>query len=265
MEDTMLNTKPVYWSELQAPSRLLLNDLWRYQNGDDQPNTIVGDWSGSPVLLTGADKGGLYIHAGGGTDTVFAGFGDDQVWGEGGEDYLWGQDGNDTIYGGYGLSSAQVDPSKDVISGGAGNDKLYGQEGDDFLVGGTGADQLWGGSGADTFIWNHVNESGISYPAYLDKIEDFNPVAGDKINVSNVINDRPGTTGLTFIGEWTQPNFYDGWDNHPGTGEVGWQQLGPQDFRILVDLSHNFSSPDMSFLVHTDSFYPVPNAAWFVL
>jgi Ca2+-binding RTX toxin-like protein len=194
-----------------------------------------------------------------------AGAGHDEVWGEGDVDHIFGQDGNDTLHGGYDPLTGWIDFSTDYISGGAGNDLLDGQEGDDFLYGGTGADSLFGGGGADTFIWHHVNESGISYVPYLDKIEDFNPVEGDKIKLSNVIDDRPGLTGLTFIGEWTLQNFYDGWYNHPGTGEVGWTQLGLQDFLIRVDLHHDFNSPSMSFLVHTAAPFPVPDASWFEL
>jgi Ca2+-binding RTX toxin-like protein len=80
----------------------------------------------------------------------------------------------------------------DRIDGAAGNDVLDGGGGDDLLVGGLDADILVGGAGADTFQFNSVNESPFGINIKHDAISDFNPLDGDKIDLSGIDAD----TGL---------------------------------------------------------------------
>ena len=250
------------------PTFPIIGPFWsREQNGTDNSETITGNWSGAPSVLRESDFG-LLIHARGGGDLVYAGFANDTVWGEAGEDTLYGQDGNDTLYGGHGLTGV-VDQNRDFLFGGAGNDRLYGEEGNDILVGGTGIDKLYGGAGADLFIWNHVNESGISYPAYLDRIEDFNRYEGDKIQLGNLVDDV-SWMGLKFIGMWTEQSYYDHYNNpnnlsQGAIGAVGWTLIGQDEYRISVDFFSGFQYPTMSFIVHTQVPFLQPAADWFDL
>jgi Ca2+-binding RTX toxin-like protein len=97
-----------------------------------------------------------------------------------------GSTGNDryvgTIYG-------------DTIRGNAGNDTLIGGKGWDRIDGGAGADVLTGGKGQDTFIFGSVNA------ARGDRITDFNPAEGDRINLAQLdANSKvAGNQAFTFI------------------------------------------------------------------
>lgn len=93
-----------------------------------------------------------------------------------GNDKLVGTDGNDSIFGGKG---------DDKLLGGAGNDLLKGEKGDDLLTGGTGA---------DFFVF--VNNAGE------DKILDFKPLQGDKIQLS-------ADTGITALNLLSHINVED--------------------------------------------------------
>jgi Ca2+-binding RTX toxin-like protein len=104
--------------------------------------------------------------------------------------FIFGTPGPDVIntnsasQGVIGIPSQTATAGEDRMDGGGGNDVLDGGGGDDTLVGGLGADTLLGGAGKDTFQFSSVNESpfGIGY----DTISDFNPVEGDKIDLSGI-------------------------------------------------------------------------------
>ena len=70
----------------------------------------------------------------------------------------------------------------DRLIGGEGNDILFGQGGDDTLIGGAGNDLLYGGSGSDTFVWQKDDIGN-------DVIKDFNAGEGDRIDLSDLLND----------------------------------------------------------------------------
>lgn len=112
-----------------------------------------------------------------GTDLVNDKFialsGNDTLSGLGGNDELYGDAGKDNLYGGL---------DNDILHGGSEKDTLYGNEGDDIIFGGTQADTLYGGSGADTF-WFDANDKGTG----IDIIKDFSLLDGDKINISDVL------------------------------------------------------------------------------
>ncbi|MFM7612963.1 MAG: bluetail domain-containing putative surface protein, partial [Synechococcales cyanobacterium] len=73
----------------------------------------------------------------------------------------------------------------DSLSGLAGNDTLDGKAGNDSLTGGPGADILTGGSGADRFIYSNWSDSLFGTQ---DRIRDFNPGQGDRLNVGPIPN-----------------------------------------------------------------------------
>jgi len=79
--------------------------------------------------------------------------------------------GNDAISGTSG---------DDTLYGRSGNDTLNGGAGNDLLRGGTGMDVLTGGAGADHFIFTSLADRG-------DRITDFAPAQGDRIDVSAML------------------------------------------------------------------------------
>ena len=88
-----------------------------------------------------------------------------------------------------------------LIVGNAGNNALFGDAGADTLIGARGVDIMRGGSGADTFVWRVENESGTVVAA-MDLIVDFDPLAGDRIDLSGIDANAlaAGNQAFTFIG-----------------------------------------------------------------
>ena len=103
-----------------------------------------------------------------------------KILGEGGNDYLFGSQAADLIDGGNGKDRIFGNDGDDVLNGGEGKDWMYGGRGDDILTGGAGNDVLFGGSGADTFRFESIADG-------VDKIRDFNPYAGDKLDISDIL------------------------------------------------------------------------------
>lgn len=134
-------------------------------------------------VLTGDDEGNL-IFGGAGFDNLSGKMGADTLHGEQGPDWVVGGKGNDKLYGGDGDDLVHANLGDDTCDGGGGADQIRGGQGDDLLIGGDGsdflagdrgADTVWGGAGADIF---HVfADSGV------DRIMDFNPLAGDRIQL----------------------------------------------------------------------------------
>ena len=75
----------------------------------------------------------------------------------------------------------------DELNGGAGNDTLYGQGGNDTLIGGAGDDILIGGTGQDTFVWKQGDQGRTT--AAHDIVKDFNESEGDKLDLSDLLQD----------------------------------------------------------------------------
>lgn len=121
---------------------------------------------------------------------------DDFISALSGNDVIYGSDGNDTIYAGHG------------------DDDLYGGNGTDVLIGGAGEDEYWGGSSADKFVFTQDELLSSSY----DKIWDYNPYDGDKIDISALWSNYNANNGIpenfiqiTNSGGNTYLNFdYDG-------------------------------------------------------
>ncbi|MGV3549916.1 hypothetical protein [Rhizobium sp.] len=68
---------------------------------------------------------------------------------------------------------------------GAGNDTFKGWNGDELINGGLGKDKLTGGKGADTFIFNTVEDSGKT-KGTADTITDFRFKEGDILDLSGI-------------------------------------------------------------------------------
>jgi Ca2+-binding RTX toxin-like protein len=88
-----------------------------------------------------------------------------------------------------------------TIVGNNGNNAINGGGGADTLIGARGVDILTGGSGADRFVWRDANESGVD-AATADTIVDFDPLAGELIDLSGIDADvfAAGNQAFTFIG-----------------------------------------------------------------
>lgn len=152
------------------------NDTLNGDNGNDRlyggngQNKLNGG-NGDDRIDGGDDNDD--IQGGNGNDILDGGKGDDRIYAGNGDDRLSGRDGNDKLYGGNG---------NNTLSGHNGDDYLSGGSGDDILNGGMGMDMLIGGAGADTFLF----EASSAYDA-VDKIQDFAPARGDKIDLSNLL------------------------------------------------------------------------------
>jgi uncharacterized protein YegL len=75
------------------------------------------------------------------------------------------------------------DDHANFLVGGEGNDVLVGGAGNDNLVGGAGNNTLTGGTGADTFMLSNGGH---------DTITDYDKSQGDKVDISNVLNEDAG-------------------------------------------------------------------------
>jgi Ca2+-binding RTX toxin-like protein len=112
--------------------------------------------------------------------------------GLGGNDTLSGLDGNDQLYGDAGTDILYGGNHNDTLNGGTGNDTLYGDAGNDILFGGRGSDTLYGGANADTFVFD-ANDRGSG----SDTIKDFSTAQGDKIDISDVLEQHDGSEILS--------------------------------------------------------------------
>lgn len=165
------------------------------KNGKDNLSGTAGDDS---------------IYGYGGADNVYGKAGNDVIYGGAGDDYLMGNEGDDQLFG---------EDGRDTLQGQYGNDSLNGDAGNDSLWGGTGGDMLRGGTGADTFNFGRAVDSTSRTSAEvqaltgdaqdnagIDTIFDFNPAAGDRIDISRIDGLDASRDGLnnnnpfTFVG-----------------------------------------------------------------
>jgi Ca2+-binding RTX toxin-like protein len=139
-----------------------------------------------------------------------------------------------------------------LIVGNAGDNALFGDDGADTIIGARGTDIMRGGSGADTFVWRVENESG-TVVAVMDLIVDFDPLAGDRIDLSgidaNVI--AAGNQAFTFIGAAA----------FSGTpGEINFVQVNGET--IIQIQTGVVTDIEMGIRI---SGLVTPDASWFVL
>ncbi len=165
--------------------------LW----GGDGYDTLNGDndtdylWGGNnPDRLFGG-RGNDYMYGEASDDYMSGGVGDDYMEGGAGRDkmlggenrdVMLGGDGNDIMYGNESDDFMRGDDGNDYMNGGSGNDRMIGGAGADTLFGDTGADTMYGGTGNDIFVFNSVNDSGVS--TGRDTIADF--ASGDQIDLA---------------------------------------------------------------------------------
>ena len=109
--------------------------------------------------------------------------------GLGGNDTINGNDGDDQLYGDLGNDIIHGNNHNDIIHGGSGNDTLYGDAGNDILLSGRGTDTMTGGTGADKFIFD-----GADVGSGTKHITDFNVGQGDKIDISDVLDQYDSAT-----------------------------------------------------------------------
>lgn len=168
------------------------DDVIRGSNGSDRyallgGNDIFDGLNGSDVIDGGA-----------GDDIIRAG--DPPARATDGS-YLSGGSGNDVLSAGLGRDTLSGGSDNDRLSGGAGGDQLDGGTGNDILIGGAGGDELSGGAGADRFVYLALADSptaaSTSYfdARHPDLIHDFDPAAGDVIDLSELDVD-PNTAGV---------------------------------------------------------------------
>ncbi len=204
-------------------------------NGGSGRDLIIGG-GGADVMYGGADGNDTLSYAGssvgvtvaltfGGTTNgvggdaqgdVIGGFSD--IIGSAGSDRLtdtvktavasggnnnsfYGGLGNDTLYLGGGVDDGHGGVGNDALWGEVGNDLLYGDDGNDMLVGGIGADRLWGGLGADQFVFRTTAET-TTAALGRDSVQDFNRIAGDKIDLRTLDADSSVALNqaFTYIG-----------------------------------------------------------------
>jgi parallel beta-helix repeat protein len=105
---------------------------------------------------------------------------------------LAGTDGVDTLTGDKGNDDIKGRSGNDILTGREGNDYIEGNAGNDRMVGGFGIDTLKGGDGADSFVYQSLQDAG-------DKILDFRSLAGDKIDLSELMKNAQGFTGAKAL------------------------------------------------------------------
>ena len=144
--------------------------------------------TGNDTLTASNDAGGVL------TNIIHSYFGNDQLTASANGANLDGGFGNDRLTGAGGA---------DLLTGGVGDDVLRGGGGSDTLMGGIGRDTMTGGAGADHFVFTASFETGFGADT-ADIIKDFNPVAGDHIDLSAIdANVTLGSTtddAFSFIG-----------------------------------------------------------------
>lgn len=152
--------------------------------------TVTVSEAGDNQVLSGSNKGDVFVDSAGHDTTYHAGNGDDVVFGGDGADALYGENGND------------------FLDGGAGIDHLDGGNGDDILLGGAGDNVLTGGNGADMFV--------IAQGAGRDTITDFRPGldhivmgyggSGNAADLNAWLKDVHGASGFAFADVDTDGN-----------------------------------------------------------
>jgi Ca2+-binding RTX toxin-like protein len=144
----------------------------------------------------------------------------------------------------------------DQLFGAGGNDWISGDDGNDLIMGGDGRDDLIGGTGADVFLWSNRFESGVSIST-MDRIHDFNPLEGDKINLqmidANETATGPNNESFKFIGS--------GAFDAPGQIRFDWSWSTNELF-IWLNTDNNPSTAEMGIIVPFTGV--MPDASWFV-
>ena len=163
-----------------------------------------------------------------------------------------------TIYGNGKANSIHGWGQSDWIFGGDGNDWISGDDGNDLIIGGAGRDELIGGTGIDTFQWSSRSESGVSTKT-MDKIFDFNPQEGDKINLllidGNETSSGPNNEGFKFI----DTDAF----SAPGQIRYDWSYT-TNELYIWLNTDNNYQTAEMGIIVTVPLSGEMPTADWFI-
>ncbi len=202
-------------------------------DGGTGNDTAIYGGSGSGVVVTLATSPSSVGHGHGGDaegDTLTS---IENLRGSNHDDGLWGNgDAN-------------------VLEGLSGKDELKGGGGADTLLGGLGADTMTGGSGGDHFVWDSLQETGIT-PSTLDIVMDFNAAEGDTIDLHTIDANGTGAgnTAFTFIGT----------DAFSAPGQIRYFNDGVDTF-----ISLNTDSSPLDDAVIRISGLETPQESWFWL
>jgi serralysin len=164
--------------------------------GDDDTLSYA---SSQERVIVGLEKGDVMGGGAAGDTIPFYDF--ENIIGSAYSDLLAGNGANNTFKGGAGDDIMYGRNGEDWLLGGDGTDTLYGGNGNDELTGGGGKDFLHGGSGADRFAWDSTTEANLTAGS-ADRILDFNPTEGDRIDLLGVDANIyvGGNQAFTFIG-----------------------------------------------------------------
>jgi len=168
---------------------------------------------------------------------------------------------DNTIVGTHSFNELHGLGGNDHLYGLGGRDRLQGDDGDDYLDGGLGNDALWGGRGRDTlvggldndtFIWQSIDQTGITL-ATMDLILDFNFAEGDRINLSDIDADTytDGNQAFSFIGAA-------GFSGTPG--EINYYHSGGD---TIIQMQTGMDA-DVEGAIRLSGIH-TPDATWFVL
>ncbi len=127
--------------------------------------------------------------------------GANNVAGASGDDILPGLGGNDTVNGFGGNDDLSGGDLRDRVTGGNGSDTIDGGLGKDFIRGDAGQDFMRGGGGKDKFVSADILESSPGAP---DRIFDYNPGAGETIDLTGIDADAtlPGNQSFVIVGSF---------------------------------------------------------------
>jgi Ca2+-binding RTX toxin-like protein len=183
-ESTSSGTDTIHFAGIDPANIRMWTDNYGYLHLQDTTDT-----SHSITVYAGVTGGGTSESAiGSYVEQVTFDSSYSTTWDLTGGIHITGDNSGDFLYGTAGA---------DTIIGGTGNDYLYGNGGDDVLYGAGGTDFLYGGSGADTFMLKAA--TALSSSTY---IQDFSTGAGDKIDISDVIQNYDPAHDA--IADWVQ-------------------------------------------------------------
>jgi Ca2+-binding RTX toxin-like protein len=211
--------------------------------------------------LMGTYEDNNVLRGGGGADTLYGLWGDDALRGEAGDDRLVGGPGDDLLEGGAGSDTAyfhaavvadlaagtatggdQVGSDRlagiENLAGSGGDDRLAGDNRANTLIGEQGADALEGRGGADRFVYYGTYES---RPGAADRVLDFSPKQGDRLDLSAVDADAQasGNQAFTFVGQ----------DQFTGAGQVRFFQ---QDGDTVVEANTSDATVGAELRIEVD-------------
>jgi Ca2+-binding RTX toxin-like protein len=207
-------------------------------NGGEGDDTAVYRDSPAGVLVSLASG---YVTGGDASGDTLSSI--ENIDGSGFGDFLLGDNGANHLNGFGG---------NDSLKGFGGDDFLHGDAGSDQITGGSGADFMTGAGGADTFIWTSIDDTGTT-TATADRLGDFVPAEGDRLDVSGVDADiyAADNQSFRFIG------------NAAFSGTPGEINYVHQNGDTIIQMQTG-TSADVEGIIIIPGIV-TPEASWFVL